>query len=145
MKALFGLSHSYRRSSSTAWFSAGFASCALCAVSPALATTLQCNPAQTVVGSPETAPQYAVAGTMVEFGATGWRVEHRLANGRIAARNSQYTMWDASTNHSTEWRGRYTHNPKLLMIGEVVDSGFPAISSTKNGFLTHRKVIALSY
>jgi hypothetical protein len=103
----------------------GFGLYASLCTAPALATTLQCSPGQMLVGSPPTDPQYAVGGTTVEFGTTGWRIEHRLANGMIAARNSQYTMWDASTNHSTQWRGTYTRNPNLLMIGEVFDSGIP--------------------
>jgi hypothetical protein len=119
MKVLFG-------PAVTCGLIAGFASCwSLCAVTPGLATTLECSPAQIVVGSPPTDPQYAVAATTVEFGGTGWRIEHRLANGTIAARNSQYTMWDASTNSSTQWKGRYTRNPYLFMIGEVFDSGIP--------------------
>jgi hypothetical protein len=119
MKVLFG-------PAVTCGLIAGFAPCwSLCAVTPGLATTLECSPAQIVVGSPPTDPQYAVAATTVEFGGTGWRIEHRLANGTIAARNSQYTIWDESTNHSTQWKGRYARNPYLFMIGEVLDSGIP--------------------
>jgi hypothetical protein len=97
----------------------------LCSATPALATTLQCNPGQILVGSLPTDPGYAVAGSEVEFGPAGWRIEHRLANGTIVARNSQYAMWDASTDHSAQWRGRYARNPNLYMIGEVLDSGVP--------------------
>lgn len=127
MKVLIGLSRVYTpagRASRALIFSAASLAC-LCAVTPAVATTLQCSPGEIVVGSSPTDPQYAVAGTIVEFGPAGWRIEHRLANGTIAARNSQYTMWDASTNHSTQWRGRYTRNPNLFMIGEVFNSGIP--------------------
>jgi hypothetical protein len=122
----FGLSRAQRRASRTFCALTAVASFgSLCAVTPALATTLQCSPGQIVVGAPSLDPRYAVAGTTVEFGATGWRIEHRLANGTIAARNSQYAMWDASTNHSAQWRGRYTHNPNLFMVGEVVNSEIP--------------------
>lgn len=127
MKAAFGLSGRYTRDRRAfCALIAGVASFAsLCAVTPALATTLQCSPGQIVVGSPPTDPQYAVAGTTVEFGPAGWRIEHRLANGTIADRNSQYSMWDTSTSHSMQWRGRYTRNLNLFMIGEVVGSGIP--------------------
>jgi hypothetical protein len=127
MKVLFGLLRTYKRGNGTLGvLTAGVASFAsLCAGTPALAATLQCSPGQIVVGSPPADPQYAVAGTTVEFGTAGWRIEHRLANGTVAARSSQYTMWDASANHSVQWRGRYTRNPNLFMIGEVFNSGIP--------------------
>jgi hypothetical protein len=125
MKLLFRLSRAYKRGSGASCMIAGASFASFCAVTPALATTLQCSPGQIVVGSPPTDLRYAVAGTTVEFGAAGWRIEHRLANGMIVARNSQYAMRDASTNQTAQWRGRYTRNPNLLMVGEVFNSGIP--------------------